>query len=222
MRKLVSIFAFTCCLGTLSAQSPLGDLEIAAKNAQQQWYRLASTLDARLTRMAPCDPAAVAAIEEIQKASTGRLTSLIAFTKAVAEQAAQDLAMARKIQRSEADYLASFAAERSDTDEERAGIDSQIKNLAESVRKRVSLTVASDELRRLEASVEERVALVSTHAAATEAAQPKFGVLVQALEKREAALRAQIAALEEERSKWTGYYSARMGRALVECQETGR
>ena len=221
MRTLVAIFLVSCS-GTLWAQSTLSDLELGAKNAQQQWYRLASTLDARLTRMAPCDAAAAAAIDEIHKASTARIAALIAFTKGVTEQAAQDLAMARQIQRSESAYAAAMAAEKADTEQERAGVESQITNLAESVRKRISLTVASDELRKLEASIRDRAALVAAHVTATEAAQPRFAALVQALEKREGALKKQTGVLEEERDKWNGYYTARLGRAQVECLETGR
>jgi hypothetical protein len=206
----------------LSAQNSLSDLELSAKTSQQAWYRLASTLDTRLARMAPCDLAAPAAIEEAHKASTARLTALIAYTAGVAEQAVQDVAMARQIQRSEALYAVGIAVERTDTEEERAGVESQIVNLTESVRKRVTLTVASDELRKLEASIRERAALVAAHATAAEAAQPRFAALIQALEKREAALRKEISALEDERTKWNGYYSARLARAMVECAETGR
>jgi chromosome segregation ATPase len=223
MRRLVSIFVFTwVAAGSLPAQNSLSDLELSARNAQQQWFRLASTLDARLTRMAPCDNAAPAAIEEANRASTARLAALIAFTKGVVEQAAQDLAMGRQIQRSQTDYAARLAAEQNSTEEERAGVQSQMTNLTESVRKRVSLTVANDELRKLEASIRERAALVVSEATASTGTLPRFTALVQALEKRESALRKQLTVLEDERTKWNGYYSARLARALVECTETGR
>jgi hypothetical protein len=222
MRKLASIFVLTCCCGTLSAQNSLSDLELAAKNAQQAWFRLASTLDTRLARMAPCDKAATAAIDETQRASNIRLTAQTAYIRGITDQAAQDLAMARQIQRSESEYAASLGNERADTEEERAGVASQSTNLTESVRKRVSLTVASDELRKLEASIRERAALIAAHTTASEAAQPRFAALVQALQKREAELRRQVVILENERTKWNGYYSARLARALVECAETGR
>ena len=129
--------------------------------------------------------------------------------------------MARQIRRSEAEYLATFGPERADTEQERAGIESQINNLTESVRRKVSLTVANDELRALEASVRERATLVTEHASATEGSLARYESLALALEKREAALRKQVAALEDERAKWNGYYTARLARARVECSGTG-
>ena len=207
--------------GLVCAQSTVSDLEQAASKAQAQWYGLASVLDTRLTRLLPCDATGAAAIEETHRASTARLVALIAYTKAVADQAAQDIAMARQIQRSETEYLATLGPEHTDTEQERAGIVSQINNLTESVRRKVSLTVASDELRALEASVRDRAALVTTNVTATEAALPRFESLVLALTKREAALRKQVVALEDERAKWNGYYTARLARARVECASTG-
>jgi uncharacterized protein involved in exopolysaccharide biosynthesis len=82
--------------------------------------------------------------------------------------------------------------------------------------------VANDELRKLEASIRERAALVVSEATASTGTLPRFTALVQALEKRESALRKQLTVLEDERTKWNGYYSARLARALVECTETGR
>ncbi len=216
------LFLLASCCGLASAQSPLNNLETAAKNAQQQWFGLASTLDARLSRMAPCNAAAATAIDDAQKASGARITALIAFTKAVADQAAADVAMAQQIQRSDAAYTAAQKTDSADTEQERAGIASQATNLAESVRKRVSLTVASDELRALEASVRERAALVTANAAAGEKSSPMFAALVQTLAKREAAIRKHLALLEDERTKWNGYYSARLARTMVECEGTKR
>lgn len=222
LTALSRVFAFAGCCGIVCAQASLPDLERAATTAQQQWFGLASTLDTRVSRMAPCDVAAAAAIEETHRASTTRLVALIVYIQAVTEQARQDVARARQIQKSETDYVTGLGAERTDTEQERAAISSQISNLTESVRKRVSLTVASDELRALELSVRERANLVAANATANEASLPRFESLAQALEKREAALRMQVAALEDERVKWNGYYAARAARAQVECTETGR
>jgi chromosome segregation ATPase len=219
MQRLWATLAISCI--PLCAQA-LPDLEQAATKAQQQWYALSSTLDTRLQRMLPCDNAAVLAIEETHRASTSRLTALIAYTQGVIAQSAQDVAMARRIQKSETDYATTLAGERTDTEQERAGIASQMTNLSESLRRRVTLTVANDELRALEASVRDRATLVAANVTASEAALPRFDALIQALERRETALRKQITSLEDERVKWNGYYTARLARAQVECTETGR
>lgn len=222
MNRLTAIAYLLLCCAPLPAQNALAGLEQAATQAQQQWLGLASTLDTRLTRMLPCDNAAVSAIEETQRASTARMITLIAYTKAVAEQSVQDAAMARRIQKSETDYVTGLGGERTDTEQERAGVASQMTNLTESLRKRVTLTVAADELRALEASVRERAALAAANSTAAEASLPRFETLIQALDKREAVLRKQVIALEDERAKWNGYYAARMARTQVECAETGR
>ncbi len=214
--------AFAAFCGLAYAQTALADMERAAANAHQQWFSLASTLDTRVSRLLPCDAAAAAAIEEVHRASTTRLTSLIAYTEAVTEQSAQDIATARQIQKSESDYIAGLAAERADTDEERAGIASQMTNMAESIRKRVSLTAVGDELRELDASVRDRASLVAANATASSAALPNFENLVQALVKREAAMRNQLTLLEKERASWNGYYAARLSRTQVECSGTGQ
>jgi hypothetical protein len=225
MNRLASgcrLFILTSCwCGIVSAQASLKDLEQSAAKAQAQWFGLASVLDTRLTRLLPCDVAVTLAIEDTHRASTGRLAALSNYAKAVVEQASEDVAMARQIQRSEAAYVANMAAERTDTEQERAGIESQINNLAESVRRRVSLTAASDELKALEASVRDRANLVVNNASVAEAALPRFESLAVALEKREAALRKQVSALDDERAKWNGYYTARLARARVECSSTG-
>jgi hypothetical protein len=224
MNKLASIcrmLSFVSCCGLACAQVTLVDLEQTAAKTQAQWYGLASVLDTRLTRLLPCDATAITTIEETHRASTARMAAVSAYTKALADQAAQDVATAVQIQSAETDYSTGLGAERTDTEQERAGAETQMRNLAESVRKRVSLTIASDELQALEALVRDRATLVAANSTATEATLPRYASLVQALEKREAALRKQVSALEEERAKWNGYYSARLARARVECSSSG-
>ncbi|MFM2125531.1 MAG: hypothetical protein RL328_1982, partial [Acidobacteriota bacterium] len=185
------------------------------------WFTAASTLDVRVARLLPCDKAATAAIEEVSQASTARLIALNAYLNSAAEQASRDLAAARLVQRAETAYLAGIGTERTDTEQERAGIESQINNLAESVRKKVSLTAASDDLKQVEAAVRERANLITTNASAAESTLKYFEDFVSTLEKREAALRKQASSIDEERIKWNGYYTARLARARVECTAMG-
>lgn len=216
--------AFWACFSSLAlAQQPLPlpALEQAALNAHTAWFTLATGLDVRVARMQPCDAAATAAIEEVNRASTARLVALGTYIKAVADQAAKDLATARQIQRAETAYLTSVGTERTDTEQERAGIESQINNLADSVRKKVSLTAASEDLRQIETAVRERANLITTNASAAEGSLKYFEELALALEKRDAAIRRFIASIDEERTKWNGYYTARLARARVECSAMG-
>mgnify|MGYP003334884275 CR=1 FL=1 len=83
------------CGSLAFAQRPIPELEQAALSSHTAWYAIASTLDVRVARMLPCDAAATAAIEEVSKASTGRLVALSAYLAGASEQAAKDLAAAR-------------------------------------------------------------------------------------------------------------------------------
>jgi hypothetical protein len=203
------------------AQASLADLEQAAVQAHRDWYRLASELDVRVARMLPCDPAAVDAIEQTGRASTARLAALTAYAKARVEEAAREAALARQMLRAETAYLTSVGAERSDTELERARIDTQLSHLAESVRRKVSLTAAQEQLRALEAAVRERGDMVTRAAANGESILAHFDEFLAALDRREAAWRKQLPLLEEERIKWNGYYTARLARARTECAVTG-
>jgi chromosome segregation ATPase len=217
---MILLFALLC--GPAWSQSSLSELEQASAIAYSDWFKLASDLDLRLARMLPCDPAAATTIEETGRASTARIVALTAYAKALAEQVSKDAKMARQIQRSETAYLTSVGTERTDTENERAAIDGQLAKLAESVRKKVSLTAASDELRAIEALVRERANLVTSNASSTEGALKQFEDLALSLEAREEALRKQIPALEDQRTKWNGYYTARLARARIECSVTGK
>jgi hypothetical protein len=210
-----------CGVAAWAQQIPLSDLEQATIKTQTDWFRMASDLDVRVARMLPCAAGATAAIEDVNKASAARMTALANYIKAVSAQAAQDVAMSRQIQQAETALMAGVGTERTDTEQERAAIETQIANLAESVRKKISLSAASDELKALESSVRQRANLITTKLAETEGSAKRFEDLSAALESREAALRKQMAAVEEERIRWNGFYAARLARARVECTASG-
>lgn len=221
MRGTICILIVLLLLPALRAQDSLAVLEQAAVNAQAEWFRLASDLDVRLARMLPCAPTVASAIDETHRASTARLAALSAYTRAAATQAAEDVKLARAIQSAAGEAQSGASAERADTEQERAGAESQLTNLADSLRRRVALSAANDQLRALEALVRDRARMVADHYTSLETERIHFSNLVIALENREEALRKQAAALEEERAKWNGFYAARLARARVECSVTG-
>ncbi|MEP6962860.1 MAG: hypothetical protein ABI995_12330 [Acidobacteriota bacterium] len=201
--------------------NPLTSLEQAATKTHDDWLRLATGLETRVARVLPCDPSATATIEEATRASAARIVALGAYLKASADQAAQDIDAARKIQEAQRALLATNGQERADTEQERAGIESQINNLAESVKKKASLGPAADQLKNLDAMVQDRANTVSKLSSNEDTTATALNGLLQSLERREKALRQQIPLLEEERTRWNGYYSARMARARIECSVTG-
>lgn len=219
MRRTILI-SIAFLFGSLAGAQSLSDLEQNALKAQSEWFRLASDLDLRLARMLPCAPAVGTSIEDTHKASTARMEALSAYAAQFLAVASRDLEKARELQKTLTDPQANTTAERADTEQERAGIQSQLTNLAESVRRRVALTVANDELRAIEDLVQERARLVA-EGGVTESTRILLSNLVVALENREEVIRRQVPALEEERNKWNGFYAARMARARVECSVIG-
>lgn len=215
-----SRWLLACLSAPLFAQT-LADLDQAATKAHADWFKLASDLDVRVARMLPCDAQATAAIEETGRAATARMVAMTAYTRAAADQAAQDVTVARDIQKNEAARITGASADRADMEAERNAIQAQLSNLGESVRKKLTLTAAFDELRIIEAMVRDRTNLAATSASASDSAAKLFEDLAKSLEQRETGLRKQITALEDERLRWNGYYTARLARARIECSVTG-
>ncbi len=199
----------------------LADLDQAATKAHNDWFKLASDLDVRVARMLPCDAGATAAIEETGRAATARIVALTAYTRAAADQAAQDVGMVREIQKSEVARMSGAAADRTDMEAERAAVQTQLATLGESLRRKLTLTSAFDELRIIEALVRDRTSMAATTASASDSASKLYDDLTKSLEQRESALRKQVSALEDERLRWNGYYTARLARARIECSVTG-
>jgi hypothetical protein len=199
----------------------LTDLDQAATKAHNDWFNLASDLDIRVARMLPCDAGATAAIEETGRAATARIIAMSTYARAAADQAAQDATTAREIQRSETARISGAGADRTDMDAERTAVQNQLTNLGESVRKKLTLTAAHDDLRIIEAMVRDRSNMVATSASVSESSLKLFEDLATSLEQREAALRKHLTALQDERTRWNGYYTARLARARIECSVTG-
>jgi hypothetical protein len=214
------LFIFACSLAW-AQQKSLADLEQAAMKADAEWFRLASDLDVRVARMFPCAPGAMSAIEDTRRAATARIVAVTTYAEAAAEQAKQDSAMAEQLQKSRTLGAASNSEEALDTEREIADIELQLKILEESVRSKISLTTASNQLRSIENLVQQRAKLLSKSTNSTSSIAGELGDWGRAVEKREAALREQIGDLFEERGKWNSYYNARLARAKVECSAAG-
>jgi len=120
----------------------LAPLEQDVKATETAWANLARELDSKLARLLPCDAAAVKTIQDVSAASQARIAALTAYLKAVADNMAADIVAARNIRDGEQGRLTSIPAERTDTEQERAGIESQLRNLADSVRAKPGLAAA--------------------------------------------------------------------------------
>jgi chromosome segregation ATPase len=182
---------------------------------------LSRGLDGKLARLLPCDPAVAPTIQEVSTASQARLSALTAYYQALAEFASTDVIAARKIRDSEQSRLNSIPSERTDTEQERSGIASQLRNLTESVRVKPVLAAAERQLTELEAMTRERATLAGKQSAEGPDLSEALNRWIASLEDREAAAKQLIAATQVEGPLWEQYYTARQARARTECTVTG-
>lgn len=196
-------------------------LEQRAKATEGAWMTLSRGLDGKLARLLPCDPAVAPSIQEVSTASQARLSALTAYYQAVAETAATDVIAARSIRDGELSRLNSIPSERTDTEQERSGIASQLRNLTESVRARPVLAAAQRQLTELEAMTRERATLAGKQSADGPGLAEVLNRWIASLERREADAKQLVAATQAEVPLWERYYTARQARARTECTVTG-
>lgn len=216
------LFGTLCLAAAAQAPAPeLGSLLQAAQIAETEWHTLAQDLDARLSRMLPCDARATRAIQEVSSASATRLAAYAQYLQVLLESAAADVKEARAIAEGQPSAVAEVAAERTDIAQEQAGIESQILNLTASAGQRASLGAALEKLKEIQGLIAQRADIAGRLPGSGDRLTGLMNDLVSALEKREAALRAYSTVLEAERERWNAFYTARTERARLECTITG-
>lgn len=110
--------------------------------------------------------------------------------------------------------------EKSESAQERSGVDGQLANLIQAAQQRPSFIQAQDNLKQiggLEQQRSEDLDMAILHASPAAAAMRD---LVMQLDARQSALKETQAAFEAERQRWTVYYGARIARAQTECAVT--
>ncbi len=203
------------------AEANLAGLSQTAQQTESAWLALARDMDARVARMLPCDARATAAIDEARTASEVRLVALSAYLQEAVAEAGRETEEARGVLATSRESLNGVTVERTDIEQERAGLESQILNLTESVNQRAALGGALDQLKQIQTMVQSRAGKAAQEAASGDQVLTLLGDLVTAFEAREGALRKESAALASERVRWTAYYDDRMARARLECSITG-
>jgi hypothetical protein len=198
----------------------LAALEQTAQKRGLEWEALAKDMNDRMARMLPCDPRATAAVNEVSRASDARLESLSNYLKAVAAKAFAETADARNLLTIEERSAVEVSLERADASQEQTAVDTQSDALAQSVRQRASLEAPQKVLAQIAAMIHQRSAATEQRATSADSAIPLLRDLVAKSEARDAALREEFAASEAERSRWSGYYAARLARAQIECSIT--
>jgi hypothetical protein len=204
------------------APADLASLQKTAEMKTAEWDALAKTLESRLVRMLPCDARVRSSIDEVDRASDARITAVSQYLQAAAAQSradAQLVAQAIAMQEAAAHEV---EIDRAEAEQERIAIDAQLGDLAESLKRRASLSEAHKSL----AGIAEMVRMRTV--SAEQAAQQRIALmgalrdLAAAYDAREKGIQTEIAALNTESSRWKDYYAARIARAQTECAITNQ
>ena len=192
-----------------------------ARKAAADWETLAKGLEAKVARMLPCDPRVKTTIEEVSRASETHLVSQGQYLQAAAAEAKRDLETARSTLEAEQASAREIEVERAEADQERIAVEGQLADLIESGKKRPSLEDARNKLALIATMIRQRASELEQQTARRTALNSALADVVSALQTRQKAMDAQLAAFSIETSRWAEYYAARLARAQTECAITG-
>jgi hypothetical protein len=199
---------------------PLAALEQAAERRTSEWDTLAKGLELRISRLLPCDPRVRSAIEEVGRASDLRLVALQQYFQAAVARAKDQTEAVKRLLASQEALGKDADADRTDAEQEGAGIEGQLVNLAESVRRRVALAEAQQALEGLREMTRQRGAQNERRQDQAAALGTMLAAMVAAYQSRQAALEGEMSAMSAEGTRWSAYYAARLARADTECSIT--
>ena len=208
------------CSASLAQTPDLTALEQTAQARQAEWETQAKSLEERLGRILPCDARSTGAIAEVRGLSDARLAALSDYMRAVSAKAFAETASARNLLIAEERRSIEAVRERADAGQEQTAVDIQSDGLLQSINQRSSLADAQKLLEQITALIRQRLTESERQANAAEKMIPLLRDLVAKFEARDAALQNESAAFEAERTRWSGYYSARQARAQTECSIT--
>lgn len=198
----------------------LDALQQTVKRKTEEWTKLAQDLDPALIRLLPCDPKVAAAITEVTNASDARLAAIADYLAAANRQAQLQADAAKKVLASAEALGPDLGAEKSDLAPERAGVDGEIANLTLGAQRRASFTPAQDALKQISTMEQQRSDTLDSAMGRVDPAAAALGDLIVQLQARQAAWKGVETAFDAERSRWSGYYAARLARAQTECTIT--
>jgi hypothetical protein len=211
-----ALLAHSALLAQTQSDSPAA-LQEAAEKKNADWDALAKTVEARIARMLPCDARVRGAIEEVSRASEARLSALSQYLQAVAAQFHADAQLVAQALSRQEEGAREGETNRAETEQERIAVDAQLTDLAESLKRRAQLAEAQRSLSAIADVVRQRVENAQQQAAKRAALTAGLRELAAALETRDTAVQAEIAAAGAEASRWSEYYAARLARAQTEC-----
>ncbi len=217
---IILVFWTASAWGQADSADPLAALQLVAEKRSADWDTLAKSLEVKLARMLPCDPRARTSIEEVNRASDARLTALAQYLQASAAQAKADVDRIQRLLADQESATKDVEIEKAEADQERAAIEGRASDLAESARRRPSLSEAQKKLTEIAAMTRERTARAQEQVARREALAVALRQIGESYRARQKAVEMELSALVIETSRWGEYYAARMARGQTECSVT--
>jgi hypothetical protein len=220
LRSVLCAALFSCATARAQDAPDLAALEQTMQKRYGEWESVAKDLSERMARILPCDPRALAALNEVSRTSEARLAALADYLRAVSGKAFAETAAVRNLLDTEERRAVEVNLERADAGQEQTAVDTQSDTLAQSLKQRASLEDSKKLLDQIAAMIRQRAADSEQRAASADAGVALLRDLIKRFDARDAALREEFAAFEAERTRWNAYYAARRTRAQIECAIT--
>jgi len=218
--RLIAGVVFAASAWGQSQPDPLAQQQQIAEKRAADWDALAKALEVKLARMLPCDPRVRTSIEEVGRSSDARLAAMATYLQAAAAQAKADVDRIQRLLAEQESAAKEIQIEKAEAEQERAAIEGRAADLAESAKRRESLSEAQKKLAEIAAMTRERSTRAQEQVARREALAVVLRQVASTYQARQKALETELSALVIETSRWGEYYNARMSRAQTECAVT--
>jgi hypothetical protein len=185
-----------------------------------EWDALANSLEGRIGRMLPCDQRVRGAIDEVRRASEGRIVALTEYWLAVSAASKTQTEAVRRLLAQEDASTTDRKTDQADAEQERAAVNAQLTDLGESAKRLPSLAAAQKALDGLAQSTARMAALATERGQSAERLSQELRDLLAATQARQTAIENAMKALAAEGLRWSGYYASREARAQTECTIT--
>ncbi len=201
---------------------PPSALAQAVETRTKEWSALSSGLEAKIVRLLPCDPRVKTLIEEVSKSSDARLQAVSEFWQEVAGRARRRTDAVRQLLNEEDAAAGEWKLDRTDAEQELAGIETQIADLRASMNKLPALAASQRLLDALAQGSKKRSSEATDRETSFSRLDLELRELLVASQAAQGAIDSEVKALTAENAAWAGYYSARAARAQLECLVTGQ
>jgi hypothetical protein len=199
---------------------PVAIAQRTAQSRSDEWAMLSQGMEARLSRLLPCDRQVKNVIDEVNRASQARMAAIGKYLAAAAAKSRDENEKTKVLLARVAAMAADVQTDLAETQQERTVVENQMAALNASLK----ATASAADARKVLAGISEDARQRATQDADRPRRIQELGAALRELvarqETRQAALKAESMAIATEDLRWDGYYAARMARAEAECTVT--